>query len=108
MPVGGYAAAPHEVLEEGLTHALRAVELAPEEARCYAILSLVRLWRSEFDAAEVSIRKATRINPSDPDPIAMLGYVLALRRKPREGSRFLKPQSAATLSTPTGITATLA
>lgn len=90
MIIGGYGASPPEVLEEGLAHALRSVELAPEEARCHAILSLARLWRCEFDAAEFSARKATQLNPSDPDPIAMLGYVLALRGKPREGIALLE------------------
>jgi tetratricopeptide (TPR) repeat protein len=73
------------VLDEGLAHALRGVELAPEEARCHAILALARLWRRQFDAAEYSARKAVETNPSDPDPLAMLGYVLTLRGKPHEG-----------------------
>ncbi|MBC2836852.1 winged helix-turn-helix domain-containing tetratricopeptide repeat protein [Paragemmobacter straminiformis] len=83
--LGGYDSAPPAVLDEGLSHALRGVELAPEEARCHAILALARLWRRDFDAAEFSARKAVATNPSDPDPLAMLGYVLALRGKPHEG-----------------------
>ncbi len=90
MIIGGYDAAPPAVLDEALDHALRAIELAPEEARCHAVLSLARLWRREFDAAEFSARKATELNPSDPDPVAMLGYVLALRGKPREGIAHLE------------------
>lgn len=85
MIIGGFDSAPAAVLCEGLALALRAVELAPEEARCHAILALARLWRREFEAAEFSARKATQTNPSDPDPQAMLGYVLALRGKPLEG-----------------------
>jgi TolB-like protein len=83
--IGGFDAALPSVLDEGLAHAIRAVELAPEEARCHAILSLARLWRREFDSAEFSARKANETNPSDPDPAVMLGYVLALRGKPQEG-----------------------
>lgn len=97
MILGGYDASPPAVLDEGLAHALRGVELAPEEARCHAILSLARLWRREFEAAEFSARKATELNPSDPDPSAMLGYVLALRGKPTEGIALLE---AATRSNP--------
>lgn len=83
--LGGYDSASSPVLDQGLVHALRGVELAPEEARCHAILSLARLWRRDFDAAEFSARKAVETNPSDPDPLAMLGYVLALRGKAHEG-----------------------
>jgi TolB-like protein/tetratricopeptide (TPR) repeat protein len=83
--IGGYDTAPAAVLEEGLTHALHAVDLAPEEARCHAILALARLWRRDYEAAEFSARKAVAMNPSDPDPLAMLGYVLALRGRPHEG-----------------------
>ncbi|WP_137113176.1 winged helix-turn-helix domain-containing tetratricopeptide repeat protein [Rhodobacter sp. SY28-1] len=85
LTLGRYDASPPAVLDEGLAHALRGVELAPEEARCHAILALARLWRREFDAAEYSARKAVNTNPSDPDPLAMLGYVLTLRGKPHEG-----------------------
>lgn len=90
LTLGRYDASPPEVLDEGLAHALRGVELAPEEARCHAILALARLWRRDFDAAEYSARKAVETNPSDPDPLAMLGYVLTLRGKPHEGIACLK------------------
>ena len=85
LTIGRYDASPPAVLDEGLALALRGVELAPEEARCHAILALARLWRRQFDAAEFSARQAVAINPSDPDPLAMLGYVLSLRGKPHEG-----------------------
>jgi tetratricopeptide (TPR) repeat protein len=87
--LGRFDASPPAVLDEGLAHAVRGVELAPEEARCHAILALARLWRREFEAAEYSARKAVDTNPSDPDPLAMLGYVLTLRGKPHEGIAFL-------------------
>lgn len=85
LTVGRYDASPPDVLDRGLPHALHGVELAPDEARCHAILALARLWRRECDAAEYSARKAVETNPSDPDPLAMLGYVLTLRGKPHEG-----------------------
>lgn len=85
LVIGGYDSASPDVLDAGLFHTLRGVELAPEEARCHAMLALARLWRREFEAAEFSARKAVETNPSDPDPLAMLGYVLALRGKPHEG-----------------------
>jgi TolB-like protein len=85
LTMGRYDASPPEVLDEGLALALRGVDLAPEEARCHAILALARLWRRQFDAAEFSARQAVSINPSDPDPLAMLGYVLSLRGKPHAG-----------------------
>ncbi|MBY0362036.1 MAG: winged helix-turn-helix domain-containing protein [Phreatobacter sp.] len=85
LTIGRYDASPQDVLNEGLALALRGVELAPEEARCHTILALARLWRRQVDAAEFSARQAVQINPSDPDPLAMLGYVLTLRGNPAEG-----------------------
>lgn len=85
LTIGRFDSSPPEVLDEGLALALHAVDLAPEEARCHAILALARLWRRQFDAAEFSARKAVESNPSDPDPLAMLGYVLTLRGKAHEG-----------------------
>lgn len=83
--IGGYDDAPPEVLELALGHALSSVELSPDEARCHAFLAMARLYRREFEAAERAARRAVVLNPSDPDLMVMLGFVLAMRGKPEEG-----------------------
>lgn len=83
--LGGYDLAPTEVLDSALSHALRGADLAPDEARCHAILGLLRQWRGEFAAAEMSARQAVQLNPSDPDLMVILGYVIAMRGRPEEG-----------------------
>ncbi len=83
--IGGYDDAPPEVLDQALGHALCSVELGPDEARCHAFLAMARLYRREFEAAERSARRAVVLNPSDPDLMVMLGFVLTMRGKPEEG-----------------------
>jgi TolB-like protein/tetratricopeptide (TPR) repeat protein len=85
LTIGRFAQSPPAALAEGLAHALRGVDLAPDEARCHIILALARLWRREFAAAELAARRAVDLNPSDADLMAMLGYVVTLRGRPEEG-----------------------
>ncbi|HSF63487.1 MAG TPA: winged helix-turn-helix domain-containing protein [Paracoccaceae bacterium] len=85
LVIGRYARSPPGVLEEGLDHALRGVDLAPDEARCHVMVALARLWRREFAAAELAARRALDLNPWDADLMALLGYVVTLRGRPEEG-----------------------
>lgn len=83
--IGGYDLAPPEVLDRALSHALRSVDLAPDEARCHSFLAMARLYRRDFEAAERAARRAVVLNPSDPDLLVMLGFVMAMRGRPEEG-----------------------
>lgn len=83
--VGGYDRAPPEVLDAVLAHVLRGIELSPDEARCHSFLALARLFRREFAAAEQAAARAVALNPSDPDLMVMLGFVMAMRGRPEEG-----------------------
>lgn len=89
LTIGRFAQSPPAALAEGLAHALRGVDLAPDEARCHIILALARLWRREFAAAELAARRAVELNPSDADLMAMLGYVVTLRGRPEDGADWI-------------------
>lgn len=88
--IGGYDLAPPEVLERALSRALHSIDLAPDEARCHAFLAMARLYRREFEAAERSAQRAVKLNPSDPDLMAMLGYVQSMRGKVVQGLRWME------------------
>lgn len=88
--IGGYDLAPPEVLDLALAHALRSVDLAPGEARCHSFLAMARLYRREFEAAELSAQRAVTLNPSDPDLMVMLGFVQAMRGRPDEGLHWME------------------
>lgn len=88
--IGGFDLAPPDVLDRALAHALRGIDLAPDEARCHSFLAMSRLYRREFGAAETSARRAVALNPSDPDLMVMLGFVQAMRGRPAEGLRWME------------------
>lgn len=90
LTIGRYDLSPPEVLDEGLRHALRGVELAPDEARCHSMLALARLWRREFAAAEIAMRRAMELNPADADLMSMFGYVVSTRGRAEEGVHWIE------------------
>ncbi|HMO73019.1 MAG TPA: winged helix-turn-helix domain-containing protein [Paracoccaceae bacterium] len=85
-----YGAAPPAARDTALEHALRAVTLAPDEARCHWVLGEVRLCCREHAAAELHLRRALDLNPSDPDLMALFGYLLTMRGRPEEGIDWLQ------------------
>ena len=88
--IGGQGAASAEVKDRALSHATHAVQCAPDEARCHWILSIVRLMRREFAASELNIGRALDLNPHDPDLMAWMGLVLAMRGQPERGLDWLE------------------
>lgn len=88
--IGGFDLSPPEVLDQALAHVLRGIDLSPEEARCHSFLALARLYRREFAAAEQAAQRAVALNPSDPDLMVMLGYVMAMRGRPEDGLRWME------------------
>lgn len=87
--IGRYGEAPPEVLDRALDFARRGVELAPEESRCHWIIGVVRLFLRQHAAAELHLIRAQDLNPSDPDVLALRGYVAALRGRAAEGVDWL-------------------
>jgi DNA-binding winged helix-turn-helix (wHTH) protein/TolB-like protein/tetratricopeptide (TPR) repeat protein len=88
--INNYGASPPEALAVALHHAVRGVTLAPDEARCHWVLSVVRLFCRHHGAAEGHARRALDLNPSAPDLMAMLGHVATMRGRPTEAIDWLR------------------
>lgn len=82
--IGGFGAAPLDVLDRALGYASRAVMLAPAESRCHRMLGLAHQYRRECEAAEHHVRRALEFNPYDTDAIVQLGSVLSNRGRGEE------------------------
>ncbi len=82
--IAGYSRAPREVLLTAKARALTAIELAPGEARCHRIMGMLRLFLSEYAAAEADVRTAFDLNPYDADALATMGFVLTDRGRAAE------------------------
>jgi Flp pilus assembly protein TadD len=54
------------------------------------VIAEIRLCRRQHAAAELHLRHAMDLNPSDPDLKAMMGYLLTMRGKPDEGLTWLR------------------
>lgn len=78
----GFQQAPAAVLDTARDRALKAVVLAPDEARCHRILGVIELFRKEHAAAEACFRRAIELNPYDADTLMQLGYLRATRGEP--------------------------
>lgn len=83
--IGDYAACPWPVLEAARQRADKAVRLAPEEARCLWIRSMMNLYCGDYHAAELDARKSLELNPSDADTLMELAFVATARGRAAEG-----------------------
>lgn len=84
MIIGGFSAASDKVKAQALARAEHALRLSPEESRCYWMTGIVRLYRLEFQAAELDMRRGLELNPGDADLLMELGVVLTARGRPEE------------------------
>lgn len=89
IAVHDYGAAPQEVLDTALAHAVRGVDLAPQDARTHSALGYVQCMRGEFVAAEVNVRRAHALNPANTDGICDMIAVLLGRGRPAEAIEWL-------------------
>ncbi len=80
----GSATAPAAVLDEALEEGLRAVELDPQESRCHRNLSIIYLYRRDYDTAEHHLERALDLNPNDAEGMMQKGRVFALRGRAEE------------------------
>ena len=83
--LGDYSASPPDVLDRAHQRANRAVQLAPDEARCLWIRSMVNLYRGNFHAAELDAYRSLELNPSDADTLMELAFVATTRGRAEEG-----------------------
>lgn len=94
LMIAGYDLAPPEVIATGLAHVRRAIEIAPEEARCHWVAALIRHFAKDHAAAELHSAQAMTLNPSDADILMIHGYILALRGRGEEGLALMRRAEA--------------
>ena len=72
-----WAQAPDQSLDKALDLARTAIDLDPSDARGYAELGYVRLYRKEHDLSIASYERALSLNPNDADIINNMADALA-------------------------------
>lgn len=87
--IAGRFAASQAEKDRALGLTLAGIRLAPEEARCHFLTSVVRMYRREFPDLELHSRRALALNPYDADLMAWHGCVLTMRGHPEEGLDWL-------------------
>jgi DNA-binding winged helix-turn-helix (wHTH) protein/tetratricopeptide (TPR) repeat protein len=80
-----YSWASRSTLEAAMEHMQRGLQIAPEEARCHWIIGMTRLFMRQHASAELHLRRAIELNPSDPDMLAVMGYLETMRGRPEDG-----------------------
>lgn len=79
-----WSADPAASLEEASALAQRAVALDPVDARGHAELGWVKLYSKDVPGALEAYRTAHRLNPNDPDILALLADALVYAGQPAE------------------------
>lgn len=64
---------------------MKALMLAPEDARCHRIMALAYFYLRDHAAAESYLNRALDLNPYDADILAQLGFILAMRGRAAAG-----------------------
>jgi TolB-like protein/class 3 adenylate cyclase/tetratricopeptide (TPR) repeat protein len=82
---GGWAASPHQVLDEARELAERAVALIPADFENYAQLGFACLYSRDFDRSLGCYRRAVDLNPNSPDLLADMADALVHVGKTAEG-----------------------
>lgn len=90
IAVHDYGAAPPEVLDAALAHAIRGVDLAPQDARAHSTLGYVQCMRGEFAAAEANVARAHALNPANADGICDMIAVHLGRGRPSEALEWIE------------------
>jgi tetratricopeptide (TPR) repeat protein len=67
----------------------KGASLAPDQATCLRIQSLVHMFLRHHEAGEHYLRLALELNPYDADCIEQMGYVLTMRGRPVEALAWL-------------------
>ena len=74
--INGWNGAGEEHLKRGLELANKALEADPNEALGYHALTLVNLWRRDYEAAELAVERALELDPNFGAGFVALGEVL--------------------------------
>jgi adenylate cyclase len=87
--LAGYAAVSAAVLDSAFVMASRAVDLDPQESRCYRLLGQICAMRREYDIAERHFRRTLELNPNDADGTHQMGFLLTMRGRPEEALQWM-------------------
>jgi TolB-like protein len=90
LAIAGYGAAAPDLIATFADRANLAVTLSPEDPRCHRILAMLRLHQRQYDSADLHLKRALELNPSDAHTMAHNGYHLAMRGKPFEALQSLE------------------
>jgi TolB-like protein len=85
-----WSESPTASLDKALDYALQAVVLDPWDARAYAELGLVYLYRKQLDESLRAYNKALSLNPNDADIMADMGDVVAYDGRSEEAVDLIK------------------
>jgi TolB-like protein len=85
----GFGRATRADLDAALKIAARAVDLAPDQATTYQVLSFIEMYRHEHAAAERHLHHALTLNPCDAESVEQMGYLLTLRGRPLEALNWM-------------------
>ncbi len=80
----GWSESPERSFEQALSYALKAVALDDDNSQAHSRLGAQRLWRREYDLAEMHLDKALALNPNDPYAWAYKGLYLIYTGRPEE------------------------
>lgn len=76
-------------LNEARDLADRGASLAPDQATCRRIQSLVRIYLRQHEAAEHHLHIALELNPFDAECIEQMGFLLTMRGRPMDALGWL-------------------
>ncbi len=86
----GYAATPKSLKQRATELATRAVELDPNDGRCYVLLGQVYRFSGRLDEALPLMQRGIELNPSDANGLAQMSGLLGLLGSHEESITVLK------------------
>jgi adenylate cyclase len=88
--VSGWTEFPEDEIKQAETLAQKALTLDPATTNAYRLLSIVSVFRRDFDRALAQVDRALVLNPSASENFQERGYVLVWSGKPAEGVTWLE------------------
>jgi adenylate cyclase len=88
--VSGWSEFPADEIKQAETLAQKALSLDPATTNAYRLLSIVSVFRRDYDRALAQVDQALALNPSASENFQERGYVLAWSGKPAEAVTWLE------------------
>jgi TolB-like protein/cytochrome c-type biogenesis protein CcmH/NrfG len=87
--------------KRALASAERAVQMDPENAMAFQYLAIAKFWNEDYPGFRATAEKAFRLNPNDPEVLALLGGYLIRLDNSDQGKKLVEKAIAMTPSSPT-------